>query len=108
MFLFCFFGCYAATQLALQLRQEVSQVVCSNKEAQKRLAEALPQWTVTLDLMANAYTCTQIKDKQNKIFMRKHGTWVKNTHRDTRISLYRLSYFQVLIVSIYISLCIYI
>jgi len=31
--LFC-----AATQLALQLQQERAQVVCSNKEARKRLA----------------------------------------------------------------------
>jgi len=36
-FLFC---CYAATQLALQLRQERSQVVCSNKEARKRLTDS--------------------------------------------------------------------
>ena len=34
-----FFGCcYATTQLALQLRQEQSQVVCSNMEARKRPA----------------------------------------------------------------------
>ena len=36
-FLF-FFCCYAATQLALQVQQERSQVVCSNREARKRLA----------------------------------------------------------------------
>ena len=30
-----FFCCYAATQLALQLRQERLQVVCSNTEARK-------------------------------------------------------------------------
>jgi len=57
-FLFC---CGAATQLALQVQQERTQVVCSNKDARKSLAEALPQWT--MDLMANAYTCTQIKEK---------------------------------------------
>jgi len=33
-----FFGCYVATQLACQLHQERTQVVCSNKEARKRLA----------------------------------------------------------------------
>ena len=33
-----FFWCYAATQLALQLQQECTQVVCSNREAQKRPA----------------------------------------------------------------------
>ena len=32
-----FFGCYAATQLVLQLQEEHTQVVCSNKEARKRL-----------------------------------------------------------------------
>ena len=32
------FFCYAATQLALQLHQERTQVVCSNREAQKRPA----------------------------------------------------------------------
>jgi len=43
---------FAATQLALQLHQERTQVVCSNKEW-KRLAEGLPQWT--LDLKAYTY-----------------------------------------------------
>jgi len=33
-----FFVCYAATQLALQVQQEQSLVVCSNREAQKRPA----------------------------------------------------------------------
>jgi len=35
-FFLVFFGCYAATQLALQLHQERTQVVCSNREARKR------------------------------------------------------------------------
>ena len=43
---FFFFGCYAATLLALQLHQERTQVMCNNKEARKRLAEALLQWTL--------------------------------------------------------------
>ena len=30
-----FFGCYAATQVALQLNQERTQLVCSNREARK-------------------------------------------------------------------------
>jgi len=34
----CF--CYAVTQVALQLHQKRTQVVCSNREAQKRLAES--------------------------------------------------------------------
>jgi len=38
--------CYAATQLALQVQQERTQVVCSNKEARKCLAQALPRWTL--------------------------------------------------------------
>ena len=32
--------CYAATQLATQLRQRCIQVVCSNKETRKRLTES--------------------------------------------------------------------
>jgi len=68
--------CFAATQLALQLHQERAQVVCSIEEAQKRLAEALPQWT--LDSKANAYTCSQIKEKQNKTHIKKHG--IRRTH----------------------------
>jgi len=37
---FWFLVCYAATQLATQLRQRCIQVVCSNKEARKRLTES--------------------------------------------------------------------
>jgi len=37
---FYFFCCYAATQLALSLRQQHLQVVCSNKEVWKRLPES--------------------------------------------------------------------
>ena len=35
-----FLVCYTATQLATQLRQRYIQVVCSNKEARKRLTES--------------------------------------------------------------------
>jgi len=46
-YFFPFFWCYAATQLAHQLQQERTQVVCSNKEARKRLNRmALLQWTL--------------------------------------------------------------
>jgi len=38
MMKFVLFFCYAATQLALQLHQEHTQVVCNNKVAQKCLA----------------------------------------------------------------------
>jgi len=96
-----FFLCLAATQLALQVQQERTQVVCSNKEARKRLAEALPQWT--LNLKANAYTCSQIKEKQNKTHIKKHGTWYEEHTHETIISFYRLSYLCT-IVSLYISL----
>jgi len=34
------FNFFAATQLALQLHQKGTQVVCSNKEAWKRLSES--------------------------------------------------------------------
>jgi len=37
---FCFLVCYAATQLATQLRQRCIQVVRSNKETWKRLTES--------------------------------------------------------------------
>jgi len=38
---FFLLGCfYSATQLALRVQQERTQVVCSNKEAQKRLTES--------------------------------------------------------------------
>jgi c-di-AMP phosphodiesterase-like protein len=42
VFVFVFFLClcFAATQLARQLHQERTQVVCSNKEAWKRLSES--------------------------------------------------------------------
>jgi len=39
-FCFCFCRCYAATQLVLQLHQERTQVVCSNRDARKRPAES--------------------------------------------------------------------
>jgi len=44
----CLLLCYAATRLALQLRQERSQVACSNKKAQRRLTE--PNGTPAMDL----------------------------------------------------------
>jgi len=40
VFGFWFLVCYAATQLATQLRQRCIQVVRSNKEARKRLTES--------------------------------------------------------------------
>jgi len=54
-----FFECFAAAQLARQLQQERTQVVCSNREAQKCPARGHSRngpWT----LKANAYTCNQI------------------------------------------------
>jgi len=35
-----FYGCYAATQLALQVQQKRTHVVCGNKEARKRLTDS--------------------------------------------------------------------
>ena len=40
VFGFWFLVCYAATQIATQLRQRCIQEVCSNKEAWKRLNES--------------------------------------------------------------------
>ena len=40
VFFVVLFCCYAATQLALQLCQERSQVVYTNKEARKRLSKS--------------------------------------------------------------------
>jgi len=37
---FWFLVCYATTQLATQLQHRCIQVVCSNKEARKRLTES--------------------------------------------------------------------
>jgi len=48
-----FFGCYAATQQARQVHQERTQVVCSNKEAQKRL-----NGTPEMDSMIFLLSCT--------------------------------------------------
>jgi len=39
-FFWFFLVCYAATQLAIQLQQECTQMVCSNREARKRPAQA--------------------------------------------------------------------
>jgi len=46
-FVFCFL-CLAATQLALQVQQERTRVVCNNKEARKRLTES--NNTLAMDL----------------------------------------------------------
>jgi len=59
-FSFCYsatqlFFCYATTQLALQVQQERTQVVCSNEEAWKRLAKALPQWTLDIFVLEVMY-----------------------------------------------------
>jgi len=43
-----FFWCYTATQVALQVQQERTQVVCSNKDALKRLTKS--NSTPTMDL----------------------------------------------------------
>ena len=43
--------CYAATQLATQLRQRCTQVLCSNKEARKRLTESNGTPAMDLDHM---------------------------------------------------------
>ena len=46
---FWFLVCYAATQLATQLKQRCLQLVCSNKEARKRLTES--NCTSAMDLV---------------------------------------------------------
>jgi len=46
---FWFLVCYAATQLATQLQQTCTQVVCSNKEARKRLTESNRDGTSAMD-----------------------------------------------------------
>ena len=47
---FWFLVCYANTQLATQLQQRCTQVVCSNKEARKRLTESNRDGTPAMDL----------------------------------------------------------
>ena len=48
VFWLLFFGCYAAKEIALQVQQERTQAVCSNKEAWKHLTES--NGTPTMDL----------------------------------------------------------
>ena len=53
-------GCYAATQLALELQQERTQVVCSNKEARKRLARRHSRngpWTHECYFEVDVFVC---------------------------------------------------
>jgi len=93
LWIFFFYG-FVATHL------ERKQVEARSLEAPR--SKALPQWT--MDLMTNAYTCIQIKEKRNKTLFKKHGTWMKDTHRETRISFYRLLYFWLLL---YIFHCLF-
>jgi len=48
-----------------------------------------------MDLIANAYTCTQIKEKQNKTLIKKDGTFFKNTQRGSRIHFYSYRIFEL-------------
>ena len=74
-------------QLALQLHQERVQVVRSNREPPEAPGpRALPQWT--LNWKAYAYTCRQTKNKWKKTHMKKHGTWMNNTHPTQQLILY--------------------
>jgi len=83
---FWFLVCHAATQLA-QLHQEHVQVVRSNREPPEAPGpRALPQWT--LNWKAYAYTCRQKKNKWKKTYMKKHGTWMNNTHPTQQLILY--------------------
>jgi len=58
---FWFLVCYAATQLATQLQQRCIQVVCSNKEARKRLTESNGTPAMDLGHMNQDHTrCTHL------------------------------------------------
>jgi len=85
-----FFFC-CSTQLALQLRQKRSQLVCSNRGAPG--PRALPQWT--LNLKAYAHSCRQTSKKQNKTHMRKHATCMNNRvpKQQFYISSYLFNFF---------------
>jgi len=69
LFFFWFLVCYADTQLATQLQQRCIQVVCSNKEARRRLNES--NGTPAMDLghknvvlkYTFAYACMQTNDE---------------------------------------------
>jgi len=74
-----FYFCYATTQLARKLQQERAQVVCSNREARKRLARGHSR-NGPLELKAYTHTCRQTKQKQNKTHIREYATWMNNTH----------------------------
>ena len=65
-----FFYCFAATQLARQLHQERTQVVCSNREARKRPARRQSRnGLVTFELKAYAHTCRQKKENMDRSAM---------------------------------------
>jgi len=55
-----FFWCFAATQIARQLHQEHTQVVCSNKEVWRRLARRHSRngpWTHECCFEVNVFVC---------------------------------------------------
>jgi len=55
-----FFGCFAATQLARPVHQEHTQVVCTNKEARKRLPRRHSRngpWTHERCLEVDEFVC---------------------------------------------------
>jgi len=59
-----FFGCFAATQPALQLHQEHTQVVRSRNRKARPNRMALPPWT--LDSTRKTYAYADIQTKENR------------------------------------------
>jgi len=57
-----FFCCYAATQLARQVQQECTQVVCSNKKALQRLTESNSTHAMDLGFRDIQYADIQTKE----------------------------------------------
>ena len=60
IYIYMYSGCYAATQLALELQQERTQVVCSNKEARKHLARRHSRngpWTHECYFEVDVFVC---------------------------------------------------
>jgi len=91
-FILYFFGCYAATgQLALQLHQQRTQVVCSIREARKRPArEHSPQWTLDLKAYANTI-CLRVE------FLLKIDSGYP---KDTGVALFALATWELFVTKL--------
>ena len=76
--------CFWIHTVARQVQQEQAQMEAQYQGSSKAPdSKALPQWT--MEWMANAYTCSQIKETYNRIHIKKHGTCTKYTHVEQQL-----------------------